>query len=50
MSNSGQRFVVQFPFLKGLGAKAIQRKLTAILGSTHTRFGCKAIHIVAELE
>jgi hypothetical protein len=34
MEKSGQRFVAKFFFLKGLGSKEIQRKLTAVLGST----------------
>jgi transposase len=34
MEKSEQRFVIKFLFLKGLGAKAIHRALTAVLAST----------------
>jgi transposase len=34
MEKSEQRFVIKFIFLKGLGAKAIHRELTAVLAST----------------
>jgi hypothetical protein len=34
MEKSGQRFVIKFLFLKGLGAKDIHRELTAVLAST----------------
>jgi hypothetical protein len=34
MEKSEQRFVIKFLFLKGLGAKAIHRKLIAVLAST----------------
>jgi hypothetical protein len=34
MEKSEQRFVIKFLFLKGLGAKAIHRELTAVLAST----------------
>jgi hypothetical protein len=34
MEKSEQRFVIKFLFLKGLGAKAIHRKLSAVLGPT----------------
>jgi hypothetical protein len=34
MKKSQQRFVINFFFMKGVGAKAIHRELTAILGPT----------------
>jgi transposase len=34
MEKSEQRFVIKFFFFKGLGAKAIHKKLTAVLSST----------------
>jgi hypothetical protein len=34
MEKSEQRFVIKFPFLKDLGAKAIRRELSAVLGPT----------------
>jgi hypothetical protein len=32
MEKSEQRFAIKFLFLKGLGAKIIQRELSAVLG------------------
>jgi hypothetical protein len=34
MQKSEQRFVIKFFFMKGVGAKAIPRELSAVLGPT----------------